>query len=173
MSEDDRFGDAPVSRRRFFRLSAAVGASLALPGNGTAAAEDGAYTEEYQYVLNHTPEDYAVPTLVRFDDPTGPAAVEGLLGAERDVHTTTEPEPAAYAPMTTAQAGTVAELPSAAEFQFAPGSNPFWRIGYYPRGVFPEPRRSVDYVGFEQLEDGLAVLEERYPDRIRVRNVGR
>ncbi len=172
MTEDDRFADAPISRRRFFQLSGAVGASLALPGNATASATDDAFTREYQYVLNHTPADHAVPTLVRFSDPAGPTALEGRLGVDREFHATTEPEPAAYAPLTATEAETVAEVPSAAEFQFAPGSNPFWRIGYYPLGVFPEPRRSVDYIGFEQLKDGLEVLEERYPDRIRVNDVG-
>jgi hypothetical protein len=172
MSPDDRFADASISRRRFVQLSGAVGASLALPGNATASTSNEAFTAEYEYVLNHTPTDHAVPTLVRFDDPAGPTAMEGLVGGERNVPTTTEPEPTAYAPLTAAQAEQVADVPSVSKFQFSPGSNPFWRIGYYPMGVFPEPRRSVDYIGFEQLKDGLAVLEERHPDRIRVRDVG-
>ncbi|MFT4884005.1 MAG: hypothetical protein ACI8U4_001518 [Natronomonas sp.] len=169
MSENP-FDGSPVSRRRFMELSAATGAALTLPANATADASSPKYTPEYQYVLNHTPEDHAVPTLVRFSDPSGPTAMESAL--DEEVHTTTTPEPAAYAQVTTTQANTVADIPSASEFQFAPGSNPFWRIGYYPAGVFPEPRRSVDYIGFEQLKDGLDVLEERYPDRIRVENVG-
>ena len=65
MSEDHQFSDAPISRRRFFQLSAATGAALALPGNAAADAEAEAFTAEYQYVLNHTPTDHAVPTLVR------------------------------------------------------------------------------------------------------------
>jgi len=170
MSNDDPFDGSPVSRRRFMQLSAATGAALTLPGNATADASASAFSTEYQYVLNHTPEDYEVPTLVRFSDASGPTAMEGLLDVETE--TITSPEPAGYAQLTTTQASTLAELPSASEFQFAPGSNPFWRIGYYPLGVFPEPRRSVDYIGFEQLKDGLGVLEERYPDRIRVKNVG-
>ncbi|MEF8809204.1 M14 family zinc carboxypeptidase, partial [Natronomonas sp.] len=146
-----------------------TGAALTLPANATADASAPEYTTEYQYVLNHTPEDHPVPTLVRFSDPSGPTAMESAL--DEEVHTTT-PEPAAYTQVTTTEANTVADIPSASEFQFAPGSNPFWRIGYYPAGVFPEPRRSVDYIGFEQLKDGPDVLEECYPDRIRVKNVG-
>ncbi|PSQ40568.1 peptidase M14, partial [Halobacteriales archaeon QS_9_68_42] len=172
MSNDDRFDDASISRRRFFQLSAATGAALTLPGNAVADAKTEAFTAEYQYVLNHTPEAHAVPTLVRFDDPSGPTTMEGLVGGDADVRTTTEPEPAAYGKLTTTEAQAVADLPSASEFQFSPGSNPFWRIDYYPLGVFPEPRRAVDYTGFEQLKDGLRVLEDRYPDRIRVKNVG-
>ncbi|QLD86685.1 hypothetical protein HWV23_13420 [Natronomonas halophila] len=169
MSEDP-FDGSPVSRRRFMALSAATGAALTLPANATADASSPAFTTEYQYVLNHTPEDHAVPTLVRFSDPSGTTAMEGAL--DKEVHTTTSPEPAGYAQVTTAEAQMLADLPNASEFQFAPGSNPFWRIGYYPMGVFPEPRRSVDYIGFEQLKDGLNVLEERYPDKIRVKRVG-
>jgi len=173
MSNEDRFADAPISRRRFFQLSGAAGASLALPGNAMASTSDEAFTTEYEYVLNHTPTDHAVPTLVRFDDPSGPEAMSAALGSDTETVTTTDPEPAGYAKLTATEASTVAELPSASEFQFSPGSNPFWRIGYYPLGVFPEPRRSVDLIGFEQLKDGLAELEDRYPDRIRVKNVGR
>ncbi|PSP44795.1 hypothetical protein BRC63_02140 [Halobacteriales archaeon QH_10_70_21] len=44
MSDDDRFDDISVSRRRFFQPSAATGAALAVPGNATAAAEDDAFT---------------------------------------------------------------------------------------------------------------------------------
>lgn len=178
MRGEDPFRYAPVSRRRFVQLSAATGASLTLPGNATASASSEKFTDEYQYVLNHTPADHAVQTLVRFSDQSGPAAMEALL--DGGVHTTTEPEPAAYAQLTTTEAERVADLPMASEFQFSPGSNPFWRLGYYPMGIFPEPRRSVDFIGFEQLKDGLEELERRcqsetysqYENRIRVKNVG-
>ena len=93
MSNDDRFDDASISRRRFFQLSAATGAALALPGNAAADAKAEAFTAEYQYVLNHTPEAHAVPTLVRFSDSSGPTTMEGLVGGDTDVRTTTEPEP--------------------------------------------------------------------------------
>ena len=62
--EAHRFADADIDRRTFVRLSAATGAALALPGNASASASDGAFEAEYQYVLNHTPAEYAVPTLV-------------------------------------------------------------------------------------------------------------
>ncbi|QLD88490.1 hypothetical protein HWV07_05355 [Natronomonas salina] len=180
MSDEDRFSDAPVSRRRFVQLSAATGAALSLPGNATADADAEAFDPAYQYVLNHTPEDYRVPTLITFSGAAGLDAFDAL-GVGESVRTTTTPTPAAYARLTTAEAQQTAELPAADEFQFSPGSNPFWRIGYYPAGIFPEPRRSIDYIGFEQLKDGLAELERRatsteydtYRDRIRVKNVGR
>lgn len=169
---DERaFSEAPISRRQFVRLSAATGGALALPGAATADAESGAFDAEYQYVLNHTPEDFRVPTLIRFSRPSGVDAFEALSVGSR-VRTTTEPEPAAYAQLTTVEAQEVADLPTAAEFEHSPGSNPFWRLGYYPLGVFPEPRRSVDFISFEQLKDGLEVLEAEFPDRVNVRTVG-
>jgi len=82
MSDEDGFGTSPIFRRRFFELSAATGAALALPGNATASAEDDAFTAGHQHVLNHTPEVHAVPTVVRFDDSSGPTAMEGLVGAD-------------------------------------------------------------------------------------------
>lgn len=171
MSDDDRFSDAPVSRRRFVQLSAATGAALSLPGNATADVESEAFAPAYQYVLNHTPDDYRAPTLITFSEATGLEAFDAL-GVGESVHTTTTPTPAAYAQLTTAEVRQVAELPEADEFQFSPGSNPFWRIDYYPAGIFPEPQRSIDYIGFEQLKDGLAELEDRYPEWVRVKNVG-
>ena len=166
----DRFASSPIDRRQFVRLSAATAGALALPGNASAAVSAAEFTDEYAYVLNHTPADHAVPTLVQFSDATGPDAMDAAVDGE--VITTREPEPAAYARLTATQASTVADLPEASNFQFTPGSNPFWRIGYYPLGVFPEPRRAVDYIGFEQMKDGVRELEARYPERVRVKNVG-
>ncbi|WP_255150471.1 M14 family zinc carboxypeptidase [Halorarius halobius] len=160
------FDDTPISRRDFARLSTAAGAALALPGNATADADSEAFDAEYRYVQNHTPADHSVPTLVTFTDAAGPASMDEAVAA--DVLTTTDPQPAAYGKLTTGQALAVADLPSADSFQFSPGSNPFWRIGYYPLGVFPEAERSVDFVGFEQLKDGLDELEARYPNRVRI-----
>ena len=98
MTENDRFDDAPISRRRFFQLSAATGAALALPGNATATTTSGKFTEEYEYVLNHTPADHAVPTLVQFDDADGPAAMEAAVSTpssstERDCCPSTRHRP--------------------------------------------------------------------------------
>ena len=123
-SGDGRFDDAPISRRRFARLSAAAGAALALPGNATATADADEFDAEYGYVLTHTPTDHAVPTLVRFGDAAGVRALEAAdLGTA--VETTLEPEPAAYGRFTAAEAERVADLPTAGELYFSPGANPF------------------------------------------------
>jgi len=168
---DGRFDDAPISRRRFARLSAAAGAALALPGNATATADADEFDAEYGYVLAHTPTDHAVPTLVRFGDAAGVRALEAAdLGAA--VETTLEPEPAAYGRFTAAEAERVADLPTAETLSYSPGSNPFWRLGYYPFGVFPAAERSVDYIDFEQMVDGMELLEAENDDRMRFFSIG-
>ncbi len=168
--ETDRFADAAVDRRTFVRLSAATGAALALPGNAAASVSDAAFDAEYEYVLNHTPTDYAVPTLVQFGDPTGPAAMDAATDA--DTRTTTEPEPAAYAQLTAGQAASVSELPTAETFTYAPGANPFWRIGYYPLGVFPDSERCVDFILYEEMIAGMEHLQEQHPDRLDFYSIG-
>jgi len=166
MTDDsNQFDDAPISRRQFVRLSAATGGALALPGAAGATVTDERFGATYQYALNHTPEGYAVPTLVEFSDPSGVAAFEALDVGEA-VHTTTEPTPAAYAKLTAVEARQVVELPTAETFSHSPGANPFWRLGYYPFGVFPEATRSVDFIDFDENLRGIRELESRHPDRM-------
>ncbi|WP_435317100.1 M14 family metallopeptidase [Haloarchaeobius sp. TZWSO28] len=166
----DRFADAPISRRQFAKLSAAVGASLALPGNATASVSSEKYSTEYQYVVEHTPTDFAVPTLVTFSDAAGFAEFETIAD---DPDTTTETsQPAGFAHLTTTQSTAVAELPTAETLSHSPGSNPFWRLGYYPMGVFPDAERSTGYIDFEQMIDGLQYLEGEHADRMRFYEIG-
>lgn len=170
-SKTDPLEDSTITRRDFARLSAAtVGATLALPGNGTAETSSPKMTSRYQYVTDHTPTDYAVPTLVTFADASGLKTMESLVDTE--VITTEEPRPAAYAQLTTAQAVEVADLPTAEELSHSPGSNPFWRLDYYPLGVFPEPRRSTGFIDYEQMISGLHHLEEQHDERLNVYSVG-
>ena len=167
--EAHRFADADIDRRTFVRLSAATGAALALPGNASASASDGAFETEYQYVLNHTPAEFAVPTLVRFSDASELAAMDAAV----DAVTTTEPEPAAHAQLTATQAEAVADLPTAETFTYAPGANPFWRLGYYPLGVFPEPSRCSDYIIYEEMVAGMERLADQHPERLDFYDIGK
>ena len=89
------------------------------------------------------------------------------------VHTTTEPKPAAYAQLTAAEATAVADLPTAETFSHSPGANPFWRLGYYPFGVFPEATRSVYFIDFDENIQGLRELESRHPDRTNLFSIGK
>ncbi|WP_164974856.1 M14 family zinc carboxypeptidase [Halegenticoccus tardaugens] len=165
----DRFTEVDIDRRDFVRLAAATAGALALPGNATADVSSDATTTDYEYVVNHTPDDFAVPTLVTFADESGVEEFDSLVS---DAVTTLAPRPAGHARLTATEAAAVAEIPTAEELSHSPGSNPFWRLGYYPFGVFPEPERSVDFVDFEQLIDGLTRLESEHGDRLRVYSIG-
>jgi len=168
--DDERFEGARVDRRTFARLAGATAAALALPGNATASVDAAEMTDEYAYVLEHTPDAYEAPTLVTFTDESG---LDALLDVEPDAVTTTETsQPAGYASLTTTQATSVSEIPTAETLSHSPGSNPFWRLDYYPFGVFPAPERSVDFVDFEQLIDGLQHLEREHADRMRFYEIG-
>ncbi|WP_101296663.1 M14 family zinc carboxypeptidase [Halegenticoccus soli] len=166
----DRFSEVDIDRRDFVRLAAATAGALALPGNAAADVSSERMTAEYEYVVNHTPADFAVPTLVTFADESGLSEFEALVP---NAVTTTEPRPAGYARLTATEAEAAADIPTAEELSHSPGSNPFWRLGYYPFGVFPEPERSVDFVDYEQLIDGLKRLESEHGDRLRVYSIGR
>ncbi|WP_433632875.1 M14 family zinc carboxypeptidase [Halomicrococcus sp. NG-SE-24] len=167
---DDRFRDSSIDRRTFMRLSAATtGTALAFPGNASAGVSAAAMTTEYEYVINHTPDDYAVPTLVEFSSASGLDAISSIAS---DAKTTTTPKPAAYAQLTTTQAQSTADLPTAETLSVSPGSNPFWRLGYYPLGVFPEPKRAVDFISYEQMKDGIRHLEREHPTKMNVTGIG-
>lgn len=160
---DGAFDDVSIDRRTFVRLAGAIGGALALPGSASADLEDSAMTDEYEYAVNHTPDEYEVATLIRFSDESG---IDDLLELDIEVDDDwimTDP-PAAYAQLTTAQVEDVLEIPTAEELSYTPGSNPFWRLGYYPMGVFPAPHRAVDFIDYEQMIDGMAHLESEHPD---------
>jgi hypothetical protein len=164
---EDRFADACIDRRSFLQLSALTGGALALPGQATATVTASAFDAEYQYVLNHTPAEFAVPTLIQLSDPAALDALQALGVIERDDHLAPR-HAAAYAELTTDEVQDVAELPTAESFTYSPGANPFWRLGYYPLGVFPEPLRSTDHIIFEEMVAGMEHLQSEFPDRLRL-----
>lgn len=167
---DDRFADAPISRRQFIRLSAVTGGAITLPGNAhgdhTSPETDGLY----EFVRNHTRDAYEIPTLIRL---TGRSGLESLPGAEiTGYRETRAPEPAAYGQLDAEAISTVLELDSVTGLTYSPGSNPFWKLNAYPDGVFPDPTEAVDYAGFEETEAGLSHLAEKHPDRLRLTSIG-
>lgn len=166
---DNPFDESPISRRQFVRLSAATGGALTLPGQASAEESSSAFDAEYEYVLNHTPEDYEVPTLVEFSDTASLGVMEAIT---EDVRTTTAPRPAAYAQFRTAEARQVAELPTTENLHFSPGANPFWRVGAYPLGVFPAAERCVDFLDYEEVAAGFEHLADEHDDRMRLFSIG-
>lgn len=170
------FDESNVTRRDYLRATAGVG-TLTLPGQALAqtSGDTGVeLTETYRFIYQHTPEDETVPTLIEFESADG---LDGLDDLDVDAETTTEPAPASYAklpPQVIQQVLATEEstLPGATRMRYSPGSNPFWRLGYYPDSVFPTPENSVDYIAYEQAMDGLRHLQKRHSDRISLRSVG-
>lgn len=163
---EDRFETIPISRRRFTAIAAALGGALTLPGNAYADLESGKMTDEYEFIVNHTPDDFAVPTVIEVSSLLGLDLLEGL-GIELDDDWTLEDPPVAFAQLTTPMVEDVIEEPTVETLSWAPGSNPFWRLGLYPFGVFPAPYRSVDFIHYEQMISGMEHLEEEHPQMLK------
>ncbi|WP_458190622.1 M14 family zinc carboxypeptidase [Haladaptatus sp. NG-WS-4] len=166
---DQQFKDSPISRRTFVRLSAATASALALPGNALADVSSSKFTDIYTYIVNHVDEEFEIPTLLSIDDESGFTALEerGL-----DPVTTTDPSVAAYVTLTRDEATDVASIEQVSRFQFSPGSNPFWLLEHYPRGVFPDTHDAVDYIDYEQMIDGMSHLQSRHENRLRFYGIG-
>ncbi|WP_458186922.1 M14 family zinc carboxypeptidase [Haladaptatus sp. NG-WS-4] len=158
-----------LTRRDFARLATATAGALALPGASEAKLTSGSMTARYQYVVNHTADDYAVATLVEFTSEAGFAELDAL---GIDYRKTTTPKSAAHAHLTTGEVGDVLDITAAERLSHSPGSNPFWRLGQYPLGVFPDPMESTGYIDYEQMVDGLKHLESNNPDRLRFYSIG-
>ncbi|WP_327053885.1 M14 family metallopeptidase [Halomicrococcus gelatinilyticus] len=168
-SESHRLEDAPLSRRQFVRLSAATAGAVSLSGVGSADTTSSKLTDLYGFVVERVDDDYEIPTLVELRHPT----FEGLEEyADERFRTTNEPTAAAWLRLTPAEVGEVTELPVVTRLRYSPGSNPFWRLGHYPDGVFPAVEDSVDFIDYEQMIDGVQHLAAEHEDRVRVRSWG-
>lgn len=165
--DESRFERSPVSRRGFLSLSAATAGALSLPGAAFADVESETLTDRYQFVVNHTDDEYEAPTLIRlteggFDDVS-----------EWAIRTTDEPEPAAYARLTTEEVEEIVELDGVEQLEFSPGSNPFWKLESYPDRVFFYPDESVDYLSYRESVTGLSYLAEEFSERFSFHPIGR
>lgn len=166
-----RFDASPVTRRQFTRLLAITGGAISLPGTAAArGTPTPKLTDFYEFVVTHTPDDYAVSTLIHLEDESG---FDDLEAAGIEVRTTTEPETAAYAELTSSQVDTVTDIETVTELEFTHGANPFWRLDGYPDGVvFPDPLESVDHVGYDETVAGLQHLEAQHSARLNVDLIG-
>ncbi|WP_254766448.1 M14 family metallopeptidase [Salinilacihabitans rarus] len=174
---DADFADSPVDRRRFLALSAATGAALALPGSATAAVDGEPLTDEYAFVVNHTPDEYEAPTVVEFADRDALAAFADEYAADPDPDlsrapkavTRESPTPAAHAHLTADEVVDVLEMDGVELMDFSPGANPWWTLDDpYADGVFPPVEEARDFVSYRETARALDHLEETYPDRVRV-----
>jgi PGF-CTERM protein len=155
-----------ISRRGFTRLSAAAVGAVLAGGRSTGRAET--LTDRYAFLLGHVAADSAIPTLARFDSESGVDVLAGL-----DVESRTHADEAvAYARLTPDQAETVADADETTLLEYAPGANPFWKLGAYGERVFPDPADSVDFVAFDEALAGLDHLESAHPGRLRVETFG-
>lgn len=162
---------SPVSRRNFMRFSAASAGAFTLSGTALADHTSPKASELYEFIRDHVPEDYEIPTLILLTDETGFDALDRLnIETEEEEPVeftrTTDPESAAYAQLTPGQVEAVLELSEVDQVEFSPGSNPFWKLGNYADGVFPAVSDSVDYIGFEQMIDGFDELASEHSDHL-------
>ncbi|WP_158055300.1 M14 family zinc carboxypeptidase [Halorussus halophilus] len=172
---DETSDEFDLTRRDFARLSAATAGALTLPGAASSEASaatltSGKMTKRYEFVVNHTADDFAVGTLIELTSEAGFAELDALGIDYRS--TTASGNPHAHAQLATGEVGDVLDLSVAERLSHSPGSNPFWRLGQYPNGVFPEPRQSTDFIDYEQMVDGLNHLESQHPDRLKFYSIG-
>lgn len=129
-------------------------------------------TPEYEFIMNNTLPDSVIPTLITFSVESGVEVFDNFIEAETETITTIEPKPAGYAKLTKSQAKKVMTLPTAETLSYLPGANPFWRLGYYPIGVFPSPRRCVDYIDYQEMIAGFEYLESKHENRLNFFSIG-
>ncbi|WP_247003107.1 M14 family metallopeptidase [Halosolutus gelatinilyticus] len=178
---DADFEDSPVDRRTFLRLSAATGAALALPGTATADVSGDPLTDEYQFVVNHTPDEYEAPTVIEFATQDALEAFADEYEEEPDPElsrapkaiTRESPTPAAHAHLTADEVADVLEMEGVETMDFSPGANPWWTLEEepYADGVFPPVEEAREFVSYRETAQGLAHLEETHPDRVRVHSL--
>ncbi|ELZ05846.1 M14 family metallopeptidase [Natrialba aegyptia] len=179
----ERFTNSPVDRRTFLRLSATTGAALALPGSATADVSGDALTDEFTFVVNHTPEAYEAATVIEFSEREAFDAFADEYEEEPDPElsrapkavTREEPTLAAHAHLTAAEVEDVLDLSGDGidVMDFAPGANPWWTIeAPYEDGVFPPVESARNYVSYEETVEALGHLEDAYSDRVRVHDIG-
>ncbi|RKD93996.1 M14 family zinc carboxypeptidase [Halopiger aswanensis] len=173
----DAFADSPIDRRTFLSLSAATGAALALPGAATADVSGEPLTDEYAFVVNHTPDDYEAATVVEFANREALEAFADEYAAAPDPDlsrapkavTRESPTPAAHAHLTADEVEDVLELDGVELMDFSPGANPWWKLeDPYADGVFPPVEEARNFVSYRETAQGLAHLESTFPDRVRV-----
>jgi hypothetical protein len=164
-----------LSRRKFTALSAAAaGALVSGSGRVTALTDEqtdvaSRTTKVYRFLLEYVEDGFSIPTLVRFDDESGFDALDAL---DVSYQTRTGETVAAYAELSPENAMAVIDTEATNQMAYAPGANPFWKLGEYDGRVFPAPEASVGHISFDEARAGVGHLADAHPDRLRVVDIG-
>ena len=162
----------PVSRRSFLATAVAGGVGAAASNAATATAKRelsaAAATDELSWVVERAGSS-RVPTLIEV---TNEQALRRVSGVGEGTRTTTEPRPAAYARLTASEVEQVDSERGVETLRFAPGANPFWKLGDSPDRVFPGPTEAVDFIAYEEAIAGIEFLAGQHPDRVAERTIG-
>ncbi|EMA45984.1 M14 family zinc carboxypeptidase [Halobiforma nitratireducens] len=179
--DEQTFEGESIDRRTFLGVAAATGAALTLPGAAAAEVTGEPVTDEYEFVVNHTPDDYEAATVIEFTDV---AALEAFAeeyeeepdpGLERPPKAVTRETPtlAAHAHLTAEEVDEVLEMGGIEYMDFSPGANPWWKLdGSYEDGVFPPVEEARNYLSYQETVQALDHLESHEPDRVRVTSIG-
>jgi len=176
--------NAAIGRRAFLGVTAATGATLALPSTVSAEVSDDALTDLAEFVVNATPEEYEAALVVEFEDTDSLSAffdeygdpdwdIDEELRAPKAV-SREAPTPAAHAHLTAAEVEQVlTEIGGVEYVDFSPGANPFWKLnGGYDDGVFPSVADARDFISHTETGAAFEHLESEHPDTVRVHRIG-
>ncbi|ELZ02223.1 peptidase M14 carboxypeptidase A [Natrialba chahannaoensis JCM 10990] len=179
--------DSSIDRRTFLSLSAATGAALTLPGSATADVSDDILTDELEYVLNHTPEEYEAATSIVFTDQDTFDAFADEYEEDPDPDLSRAPKAvtrelptlSAHAHLTAAEVEDVLAMGDGDDgdgigaMNFAPGANPWWTLEEpYADGVFPPIEEAREYIAYEETVQALEYIENTHSDRVHVESIG-
>ena len=181
-SDTNPLDGTPLDRRSFLGLTAATGAALTLPESATASShiQDPRVTDLCQFVINNTPSDYETTVLVEFANDTTANWFDSNFQYSNprpdDPEKTVireNPTPAGHGRLTESEVSTLLTDNGVNSVEFSPGANPFWKLGGYGDGVFPDPIDSRDYLSYAEAVTGVNHLESEHPNRVNNTGIGR
>lgn len=186
------FVDEVINRRTFLSIAAATGAALALPSVVSADVSHENMTDEAEFAVNATPEEYEAHLVFSFVNTEAVAVFEEEYSdPDWDIEADASPPkgvvregptPAGHAYLTADELESlldeVVDPDSIDLIEHSIGANPFWKLDDWPEEdtysdrVFPDIEAARDYTNNAESYAGLSYLEDQYPDRINVREVG-
>jgi hypothetical protein len=181
-SDTNPLDGTPLDRRGFLGLTAATGAALTLPESAAASSHinDPRVADLCQFVINNTPNDYETTVLVEFANNTTADWFDNNFEYSNprpdDPEKTVirkNPTPAGHGRLTSSEVSFLLTDNGVNSVEFSPGANPFWKLGGYDDGVFPDPIDSRDYLSHAEAIAGVSYLESEHPTRVRNTGIGK